>query len=70
MNVTQKWIDAAKVLAVDPAVPVLCPVCGQANLAINDLRSVDVPSVIERVMECPNCGSLNTIRLVRPEQAI
>jgi hypothetical protein len=70
MKVTQKWIEAAKVLAVDPAAPVLCPVCGRVNLTVRDLRSIDVPSVIERVMECPNCGALNTIRLVRPEQAL
>jgi hypothetical protein len=66
MNVMQKWIEAGKILAVNPVILVSCPECGKGNLSIHDCRSKGDPSVVERTMTCQICGASNAMRLVRP----
>ena len=64
-NVAKRWIEAGKVLAVDATAIVSCPVCGQSHLHVEDVRGKEDSSVIERIMRCPSCGAMNTLRLVR-----
>ncbi len=68
-NVTLLWIEAGKVLAENPTALVYCPVCGKDHLHVEDRRSIENSSVIEREMVCPSCGAHNYLRLVRPEKA-
>lgn len=62
----QKWIEAGKILAVNPTTLVSCPACGKSNLSICEFRSKGDPSVVERTMACQICGASNSMRLVRP----
>lgn len=65
-EVTKRWIEAGKVLAQDPSIPVLCPVCQAETLKITDERNEANPSELERQMNCSACGAHNSLRLVRP----
>lgn len=56
---TQKWIEAAKILSVDPYASVLCPECGKKPLRVLDAKSGDL---LERWLQCPACLAKNTIR--------
>jgi predicted RNA-binding Zn-ribbon protein involved in translation (DUF1610 family) len=60
-NVTMAWITAGKVLGIDPAASVLCPVCGKANLVVQDIVDKKNSNKFERIMSCPNCGSRNIL---------
>lgn len=66
-TVTQRWIAAGKLIAADPNAKVSCPVCGEDYLSVEDVRSKEDTSVIERTMRCQSCGAVNSLRLVRPE---
>lgn len=61
----KEWIDAGKILAVDPSASVDCPDCGKAKLEVVDGRSGEL---LERWMKCPACGSFNTLRMIRPPE--
>lgn len=60
---TKKWVEAATILAGDPAALVTCPVCGKDKLKVTDVRAGDV---VERALKCPSCGAVNYMRMVRP----
>jgi predicted RNA-binding Zn-ribbon protein involved in translation (DUF1610 family) len=53
------WIEAGKILAVDPAAVVKCPDCGDANLDVTDTKTG--ATHIERHMRCPKCGAYNAL---------
>jgi len=59
-SVTMAWIAAGKLLGVDPTASVSCPVCGQANLVVEDIAD-KTSDKFERIMSCPNCGSRNIL---------
>ena len=63
---TLLWIEAGRLLAENPAALVRCPACDREFLQIQDRRSVENPSVVEREMRCSSCGAHNYLRLVRP----
>ncbi|TGQ66636.1 MAG: hypothetical protein E5V49_05265 [Mesorhizobium sp.] len=51
------WIEAGKMLALDPKVSVKCPDCGEA-----DLKVFDTPAGathFERHLRCLECGAYN-----------
>ncbi|MFZ6654950.1 hypothetical protein [Undibacterium sp. TJN19] len=60
------WTNAGKLLAENTSSIVLCPVCAKENLQVKDIRSVENPFVVERVMSCPSCEEKNYLRLIRP----
>jgi len=61
----ERWIEAGKILAVDPKATVSCPRCQDANIAITDISMQGDPGFIERHMQCPKCGAYNALRLRR-----
>ncbi len=63
-DVTKAWIEAGKLLAVDPTTPVPCPVCGQGNLVVQDVE-IEGSNKFERIMSCPNCGARNILLMTR-----
>ena len=58
-----RWIEAGRILATDSAAQVLCPVCSQAYLSVEDVRVPDVASLFERYMRCVACGTFNSMRM-------
>lgn len=64
-EITQKWIDAGKILANYPEEKVLCPQCGQNYLNVQDVRNENNPLELERIMCCTSCGAKNILRLKR-----
>ena len=65
-NETRQWIDAGKILAVDPTATVVCPRCGNADLVVHDVSAS--PTTIERHLRCPVCGAYNAILMKRPQE--
>jgi Zn finger protein HypA/HybF involved in hydrogenase expression len=64
---SRRWIEAAKILAVNPKAVVLCPSCGKGTLQTIDARFDD--KKIDRYMQCPVCHSHNVMTLVDPAQS-
>jgi hypothetical protein len=65
-SISLLWIEAGKILAANPEVPVSCPECKGSSLQVIDRRNVASPSIVEREMRCASCGAHNYLRLVRP----
>jgi hypothetical protein len=61
---TKKWIEAARVLGVDPQARVRCPARDDGDLTILDVPYDADPSRFERYLTCPTCGARN-IMLMR-----
>ncbi len=55
-----RWIEAGKILAVDPAAQVVCPVCEGAYLVVTDVGWNDGLHM-DRHMQCPHCGARNVL---------
>ncbi len=66
-DVEQKWLEAAKVLAVDPIQKVECPSCGAAYLEVVDVEPERVTTVFERHLICRECNASNSIRMHRKD---
>lgn len=65
VNETQRWIEAGKILAVNPDAQVMCPRFLDAYLEVQDVRFPDDPEKLERIMRCPTCGAMNILLLRR-----
>jgi hypothetical protein len=59
----KRWIEAAKVLGVDPSVKVRCPQNDDGTLTVRDVRSGDM---LERYLVCDQCGAFNIILIRTP----
>ncbi|MFD2057897.1 hypothetical protein ACFSQT_33870 [Mesorhizobium calcicola] len=55
----ERWIEAGKVLAVNPDAIVRCPDCGEADLDV--LNTKAGATHFERHMRCPKCGAYNAL---------
>ena len=64
-ELTKKWIEAGKKLAINPDDKVPCPNCGHKYLDVFDVRNENNLQELERYMSCDACGSSNILRLVR-----
>lgn len=65
---SRRWIEAAKILALDAGAQVSCPVCGDGVLAVTDIDyELDVV-MIERHLICPVCGASNSLRINRSNE--
>ena len=62
----QRWLEAAKILAVDPKATVLCPKCGEGALQVTDARQDALK--LDRYMRCPICLAHNVMTLREPIQ--
>lgn len=62
-EIVKRWIEAAKILGVDPNKKVLCPVCQQNFLKVLDVKNEVNPLEIERHMSCEACGAYNALRM-------
>jgi hypothetical protein len=54
------WIEAAKILAVDPNAKVICPAQGDAHL---EVRDAPFPGGAERWLQCPACHAREALLL-------
>ena len=66
-NTTSLWINAGKLLANDPTLQVLCPECKIHYLVVQDVRSEEDTTVMERQLICRFCGAHNYLRMIRPQ---
>ena len=57
-----KWIEAAKVLSVDPMAVIRCPSKDDEKLVVFDIEH---GSKISRYLVCPKCKSYNVILLIK-----
>jgi hypothetical protein len=64
-----RWIAAGKILATDPAALVPCPVCGDENLAAEDI-AIEGSEKFERIMRCPKCDSRSILLLNKKDQQV
>lgn len=62
-EVTQRWIEAGKLLAVDRGAQVSCPACELAMLEARDTPTSPGTGGVERYLSCPRCGTHNVILL-------
>ncbi|QKD04550.1 hypothetical protein [Mesorhizobium loti] len=53
------WIEAGKILAVDPRTIIKCPDCGEAELTVLDTPAD--ATHIDRHIRCPGCGAYNAL---------
>jgi formate dehydrogenase maturation protein FdhE len=59
----RRWIEAGKVLAVDPKAAVACPACGQGILQVIDAGDAERT---DRYMQCPVCRAYEIMTLRKP----
>lgn len=64
-EITKRWIEAGKNIAINPNTKVLCPVCQKAYLEVKDIKNINNLSEIERLMTCPECGASNALKLTK-----
>lgn len=62
-DITKRWIEAAKILGINPNENILCPVCQQSFLKVQDVKNENNPLEIERHMNCELCGAYNALRI-------
>jgi hypothetical protein len=64
----RKWVEAAKVLAVDPSAVVRCPERDDGVLVVHDEVFPNNPNMMERYLVCQTCGARNIIRMRVPSE--
>lgn len=64
-EITQKWLEAAKILIKDPKVKIICPECNKGTLIIKDEEFSETQ--IDRYMICDNCGRWEVITVGKPK---
>jgi len=62
---TKKWIEAAKILGINPAAEVVCPECGVGKLLCKD-EPIEIWGKIDRYLVCDNCGKWNVMTMDKP----
>jgi len=60
---SKRWIEAAKILGVNPAAEVLCPRCQSAALSVTD-QPLDATH-FERHLRCSKCNAYNSMRKMK-----
>jgi hypothetical protein len=66
----RRWVEAIKILAVDPTVKVLCPENLDEYLDVFDVPFSQDSDLIERYLVCPKCGTYNVARMHRPKDGV
>lgn len=61
-DVTARWLEAGKRLARDSEAKILCPVCQQATLTVQDVP-LEGTNRFERLLRCPQCDAANVLLL-------
>ena len=64
-QVASRWVEAAKLLAADPAASVRCPEKDDGNLRVHDEVFANDPTAFERHLVCESCGARNILRMRR-----
>ena len=54
------WVEAARILGIDPSITVPCPACRAAALVVEDSFFPD-GALCERIMACPACKAWNIL---------
>lgn len=55
-NNAERWIEAGIVLADDPDAKVMCPVCANDFLRVEDVEHPD-GTLFDRYLRCETCGA-------------
>ena len=64
-NMTRLWIKIGKLVAINPKVKILCPICHLADLEIKDIKNNLNSKELERHIFCNTCGAHNSLRLIQ-----
>jgi transcription elongation factor Elf1 len=64
----EKWINAGKMLAINPDSSVKCPECGISNLKSMDINFENNLEEFSRLIYCENCGTKNYLRMHKVSQ--
>jgi hypothetical protein len=57
----RKWLEAGKILAVDPSKVVRCPERDDGFLKVHDEVFKGDPTRLERYLVCETCGARNVL---------
>src|SRR4051812_36664987 len=57
------WIEAAKILGLDPTARVVCPAKRDDILDVHDEVFPADRTMMERYLTCPTCGARNIMRM-------
>ena len=58
------WVEAAKVLGVNPEAIVNCPECKVGTLKVKD-EPIEIWNKIDRYLYCDTCGKYNVLTMSR-----
>ncbi|MBN9681372.1 MULTISPECIES: hypothetical protein [unclassified Corallococcus] len=58
---SKAWIQAGKILAVNPDAQVRCPEKGDGFLTVHDETAPTTPTRFERYLVCDVCGARNVM---------
>jgi len=56
------WIEAAKILSVNPTSQVKCPECSNSYLEVSD-QYIPGQQIFERFIKCPKCNGSSILRM-------
>jgi hypothetical protein len=63
---TKRWIEASKILAVDPSASVPCPEREDGTLTVRDEIFESDSTRMERHLVCDTCGARNSLLMRVP----
>ena len=66
-GVRRLWLDAAKVLAINPEAIVSCPECRIGKLKVKD-EPIEQWNKIDRYLYCDACGRWNVLTMSNPDK--
>lgn len=61
----KKWVEAGKILELNPNAKIKCPVCSIGTLIVKD-ELIEESSKLDRYMICDNCGKWNVMTMEIP----
>lgn len=64
MTTQDKWLEAARRLAINLHDRVICPKCGRYVLTVRDVDADEIH--FERVLKCPECNAKEVIFMKKP----
>ncbi len=62
----RQWLEAAKILAIEPSRQLRCPERDDGFLRVHDERFDSDPTRMERYLVCETCGARNVLRMRVP----
>ena len=67
-EVSDKWLEAVKILSKDLTAKIKCPECNKGILIVKDEEIIEW-NKIDRYLICDNCGKWNVITMNNPRSS-